>query len=145
MILMIIFLIGIGVGFIAQRYAFCIFGSLVELLTLGSLRRLIAVVAAMLVFSLVHFARYRHAAEFPGLIFLVGGLVQGVGYYLASGCPLGLLVRLGEGSKFHLVVFVSFLAGVAFYAGLISGSLSAILEPIGTDRFMTLLDLLHRR
>jgi uncharacterized membrane protein YedE/YeeE len=112
MALAVIFLIGLGVGFIAQRYAFCIFGSLVELVALGSPRRVIAVMAAMLVFGLVHIVGYRHAPESPDLIFLAGGLVQGVGYYLAAGCPLGLLLRIAEGSRFHLVVFVGFVAGL---------------------------------
>lgn len=119
MALAAILFIGLAVGFIAQRYAFCIFGSLVELLTLGSARRLVAVVTAMSVFGLVHIGEYRHTAEHPGLIFLAGGVVQGVGYYLAAGCPLGLLVRIGEGSKFHLIVFVGFVIGIAAYVGLL--------------------------
>ena len=143
MVLMAIFLIGISVGFIAQRYAFCIFGSLVEVLTLGSPRRLIAVVVAMLVFGLVHITGYRRAEEFPGLIFLIGGIIQGVGYYMSSGCPLGLLVRIAEGSKFHLVVFLGFTLGLALYGGLLHGVTKVVLDPISTEKVSTLLDLLR--
>ncbi len=141
MALVAIFFIGLGVGFIAQRYAFCIFGSLVELLTLGSPRRLVAVVTAMLVFSLVHIGGYRRVTEYPGLIFLAGGVVQGVGYYLAAGCPLGLLVRIGEGSKFHLIVFVGFAIGLVAYGGLLHKTIATLLNPISTQKVVTVLDL----
>ncbi len=141
MALAVIFLIGLGVGFTAQRYAFCIFGSLVELLALGSPRRLVAVVTAMLVFGLIHIGEYRHTAEYPGLIFLAGGVVQGVGYYLAAGCPLGLLVRIGEGSKFHLIVFVGFAVGLAAYVGLLHKQIAALLSPLSTQKVITVLDL----
>jgi uncharacterized membrane protein YedE/YeeE len=141
MALVAIFLIGLGVGFIAQRYAFCIFGSLVELLTLGSLRRLVAVVTAMIVFGLVHIGEYRHTTEYPGMIFLAGGVVQGMGYYLAAGCPLGLLVRIGEGSKFHLIVFVGFAVGLAAYVGLLHKPITTLLSPFSTQKVITVLDL----
>ncbi len=143
MALAAIFLIGLGVGFTAQRYAFCIFGSLVELLALGSPRRLVAVVTAMLVFSLVHIGGYEHETEFPGLIFLLGGVVQGIGYYLSVGCPLGLLVRIGEGSKFHLVVFFGFAFGLIAYAGLLHKPITALLDPVSTQNVVTVLDLLR--
>jgi len=141
MTLIAIFMIGLSVGVVAQRYGFCIFGSLVELLTLGSPRRLFGVFAAMAVFSSVHVLGYRHAVEDPGAMFFVGGLIQGIGYYLAVGCPLGLLVRIGEGSKSHMIVFLGFAAGLAVYVGLLHGPVSAALEPFSTSRAETLLDL----
>jgi len=143
MLLVVIFVIGVSVGFISQRYAFCIFGSLVELLTLGSARRLAGVGAAMLVFGLVHIVGYRHTVEFPGLIFLVGGLVQGVGYYLAAGCPLGLLVRIGEGSKFHLVVFAGFVVGITLYVALLHKPMTALLSFVSIQKAVTVLDILR--
>ena len=141
MALVVIFLIGLAVGFIAQRYAFCIFGSLVELLALGSPQRLIGVLAAVLVFSFVHIRGYQHTVEFPGLIFLAGGIVQGIGYYLAVGCPLGLLVRIGEGSKFHLVVFLGFAVGLIAYVGLLHEPVASLLSPVSTQKVITVLDL----
>ncbi len=54
MILTAIFIIGVGVGLIAQRYGFCIFGALVELFALGRCRRLVGVLVAVGVFALVH-------------------------------------------------------------------------------------------
>ena len=138
-----IFIVGVAIGYLARRYSFCIFGSIVELLTLGSGHRIAAVVSAMLVFGLVQMGSYQHGPEYPGLMYFAGGVVQGVGYYLAVGCPLSLLVRIGEGSKFHLLVFVSFVAGVTFYVGVLDGPVSSLLGPIRTDRAVTLLDLLR--
>ncbi len=75
MMLLVIFVIGLAVGYVARRYGFCIFGSILELLTLRSGRRMVAVLAAMLVFGLVQGGSYQHAVEYPGLKFLVGGLL----------------------------------------------------------------------
>jgi hypothetical protein len=91
MALSIIFVIGLAVGYVARRYGFCIFGVLVELLTLGSGKRILAVLSAMLVFGLVQFGSYEHGVEHAGLKYLAGGLLQGIGYYLAMGCPLSLI------------------------------------------------------
>jgi len=143
MLLLITFIIGLAVGYIAQRCGFCIFGSILELLTLCSGRRIIAVLSAVLVFGLVQWGSYKHGAEYPGLIYLVGGLTQGIGYYLAMGCPLSMLVRIGEGSKFHLVVFVTFIVGVSFYVGNLEKLISPVLSSIGTRRAVTMLDLLY--
>ncbi len=144
MALSIIFVVGLGVGYVSRRYGFCIFGSLVELLTLGSGRRIAAVATAMLVFGLVQFGSYEHGVEHAGLKYLVGGLLQGVGYYLAIGCPLSLIVRIGEGSKFHMVVFVSFALGVALYVGLLDGLVANTLARVSFSQSVTILDLLGR-
>ncbi len=144
MALSIIFVIGLGVGYVSRRYGFCIFGALLELLTLGSGRRIVAVLGAMFVFGLVQFGSYEHGVEHAGLKYLVGGLIQGVGYYLAIGCPLSLIVRIGEGSKFHLAVFVSFVLGVALYVGLLDGLTSRTLGRASFSQAVTLSDLFAR-
>ncbi len=144
MALSFIFVIGLGVGYVARRYAFCIFGALVELLTLGSGKRIVAVLGAMLVFGLVQFGSYEHGVEHAGMKYLAGGLLQGVGYYLAIGCPLSLIVRIGEGSKFHMAVFVSFVLGVALYVGLLDGVVGSTLARVSFSQSVTILDLLGR-
>jgi len=141
MVLSIIFVIGFGVGYVSRRYSFCIFGALVESLTLGSAKRILAVLSAMLVFGLVQFGAYEHGVEHAGLKYLAGGLLQGVGYYLAIGCPLSLIVRVGEGSKFHMIVFVSFVAGVGLYVGLFEGLVSRTIGVVSFTKAETLLDL----
>ncbi len=141
MALSIIFVVGLGVGYVSRRYGFCIFGALVELLTLGSGKRIVAVLGAMLVFGLVQFGSYQHGVEHAGLKYLVGGMIQGVGYYLAVGCPLSLIVRIGEGSKFHMVVFVSFVVGVALYVGLLESLVSRTLGAVSFTKAVALFDL----
>lgn len=141
MALSIIFIIGLGVGYVSRRYGFCIFGALVEWLTLGSGKRIAAVLSAMLVFGLVQFGTYEHGVEHAGLQYLLGGLIQGVAYYLAIGCPLGLIVRIGEGSKFHSVVFASFVVGVALYVGLLESLVSRTLGSVSFTKAVTLVDL----
>lgn len=141
MALMFIFVIGLSVGYIARRYAFCIFGAFFELLALGTPNRIIGVVGAMLVFGLAQCGVYEHELEYAGPKHLVGGLLQGVGYFLAIGCPLGMLVRVGEGSKFHLMVFGGFLLGVALYAGLLDRSVSFVLDPLEFRSAITLPEL----
>lgn len=141
MALSIIFVIGLGVGYVSRRHGFCIFGALVELLTLGSGKRIVAVLGAMLVFGFVQFGSYEHGAEQAGLKYLVGGLIQGVAYYLAIGCPLSLIVRIGEGSKFHMAVFASFVLGVALYLGLLEGLVSKTLARVSFTKAVTIVDL----
>ena len=109
MAFVLIFVIGLTVGYVARRYAFCIFAAILELFALGSPKRIVAVVSAMLVFGFVQFGEYEHGVEYAGPKYLVGGLLQGVGYYLAIGCPLGMLVRLGERSKLHILVLGGYL------------------------------------
>jgi uncharacterized membrane protein YedE/YeeE len=104
-------------GFVAQRYGFCIVGALLEALVLRKPRQILGVAAAMLVFGLVHLRGYQHGAD-AGAWSLAGGLLQGVGYYLASGCTLSLLLHLGEGSKFHAIALAGFIVGMAAYVGL---------------------------
>jgi len=140
--LLVILPIGIAVGYIAHRYGFCIFGSIVEALTLGSGRRLLSVFSAMFVFGLVaRLAAFQPDVELAGIRHGLGGLLQGMGYYLAVGCPLSLLVRLGEGSKTHGVVFVAFIAGVALYVGLLQGVLESTFSTLTLTTAVTLGDL----
>jgi len=141
MALSIVFVIGLAVGYVSRRYGFCIFGALVELLTLGSGKRIVTVLSAMLVFGLVRFGSYEHSLEHAGLKHFVGGVLQGVGYYLAVGCPLSLIVRIGEGSKFHLAVFASFVLGVGLYVGLLEDLVSRTIGFMSLSEVVTLTDL----
>ncbi len=100
-----VFVVSLARGVLVQRSRFCVFG-------------------------LVNLVGYRHGAEYPGALFLVGGAVQAVGYALGRGCPLTLLVRLGEGSRFHLAVFAGFLVGVGLYTGLLARPVEALLGPL---------------
>ena len=128
-------------GFLAQRFSFCLFGSIIELFSLGSVRRVAGVLAAMLVFALVHLWGYRSSPEYAGLPYLLGGFVQGAGYVLAFGCPLGLLVRIGEASKFHMIVFIGFIIGIGIYSLLFAAIVDEFMEPLSYRGAITLLDI----
>ena len=99
------------------------------------------VLAAMLVFSLVHLRGYKSASEYAGLPYLLGGFIQGVGYVLALGCPLGLLVRTGEGSKFHMVVFIFFMIGIGIYSLVFQGIVHRFLGPFSYKGAINLFDI----
>ncbi len=114
MLLTILF-IGVLLGIIAHRTNFCIMGAFLDFFTSGSTIRLKAVLAAIFVFMLIFLFGVDYPMEYAGLKHVIGGLIQGVGYTLAAGCPLALLVRLGEGSKYHTVVLISFLIGLIFF------------------------------
>lgn len=125
-----VFVVGVVVGVIVQRSRFCVFGAMTDWFGQGRPERVVMVIAAVAVFGLVNLVGYRHGDEYPGALFLVGGVVQAVGYALGRGCPLTLLVRLGEGSRFHLAVFAGFLVGVGLYTGLLARPVEALLGPL---------------
>jgi hypothetical protein len=139
--LLFIFIIGIVVGFLSQRFAFCLFGSIIEFFSLGSTRRIVGVLAAMIAFSFIHIWGYKSAPEYAGLPYLLGGFIQGIGYVLALGCPLGLLVRTGEGNKFHMVVFIFFIIGIGIYSSVFQGMIHRFLGPFSYGGAITLFDI----
>ncbi|GAB4286781.1 MAG: hypothetical protein Kow0092_40130 [Deferrisomatales bacterium] len=118
-------------GVIVQRSRFCVFGAMIDRFGQGRSKRALMVLAAVAVFGLVNLVGDRHRAEYPGALFLAGGVVQAVGYALGRGCPPTLPVRLGEGSRLHLAVFVGLLAGVGLYTGFFARSVEAFLGPCG--------------
>lgn len=119
----IIFLIGITLGIVARRTSFGILGALNDLLTLKFSPRLTAILVAISIFGLINFWGYQGSrcadvgwGEFLGLHSLLGGFIQGLGYVLARGCPLSLMVKLGEGSRYHMIVLGAFVVGLSSYA-----------------------------
>ncbi len=143
MILGSVFVVGLVLGMIVQPSRFCVFGAMTDWFGQRRSERALMVLAAVAVFGLVNLAGYRHGVEYPGALFLAGGVVQAVGYALGRGCPLTLLVRLGEGSRFHLAVFVGFLAGVGLYTGLLARPVEAVLGPLAWTGAQTLGALLR--
>lgn len=119
----IIFLIGVTLGIVVRKTSFGILGALNDLLRLKFSPRLAAVLVAIFIFGLINFWGYQGSGcadvgwgEFLGVHSLLGGFVQGLGYVLARGCPLSLIVKLGEGSKYHLIVLAAFIVGLSSYA-----------------------------
>lgn len=140
--------IGFGIGFIAQRGNFCIVGSFVEYFSGGMTRRLKGLVAAMSVFALVHFWGFDTTGgcpnigwgEYMGLHNLIGGFAQGIGYIIGAACPLSLLVRIGEGSRFHVIVAIGFIIGVGIYACFLQ-NIYTVLSPYIYKEAATLMEL----
>lgn len=146
----VLLLIGVALGVIAQRTRFCVFGALVEWFMGAGRRRLIGVLAAASVFAMIHLWGFQGNppcagswGEYAGLHSFIGGFVQGIGYVLIAGCPLSLCVRMGQGSKYHLVAGIGFAAGVAAFAH-VSGSVLRLFEPFIYTGAFSLLDLFHR-
>jgi uncharacterized membrane protein YedE/YeeE len=108
-----IFLIGVTIGAIVHYTGFCVFGAIAEWFGARSTKRLMGVVTAILVFGLVHLWGFKGNIPcggiwkgYAGLHSFLGGFIQGIGYVLIAGCPLALLVRVGQGSKSHIVALV---------------------------------------
>jgi peroxiredoxin/uncharacterized membrane protein YedE/YeeE len=116
------FLIGLAIGVIVHYTGFGVFGPIAKCLEARSIRPLIAVATAILVFGLVHFWGFQGNLPcggiwkgYAGLHSLLGGFIQGVGYVLIAGCPLTLLIRVGQGSKSHIIAVVFFALGVSLF------------------------------
>lgn len=114
--LWLILSLGIILGVIANRTGFCVTGAFTDYFVLGRTDRLKGLLAAMMVFGLVWTIGADHPNEYAGVRHLLGGLIQGIGFVLAAGCPLGLLLRVGEGSKSHFLVVVAFLLGAGIFS-----------------------------
>ncbi len=137
-----IFIIGIAIGMVAQKYNFCLKGAFADLVTSGSTVRLASVGMAILVFSLAWLATdVTLPTEYPGARHFIGGVIQGVGYILAAGCPLALLVRTGQGSKFHFTVIPAFLLGAAIFSALKGTLLPLLLSSFQYQSAVSLVDL----
>ena len=101
----------------------------------------IAVGAAVAIFAFVWFAAdVTLPQEYPGARHFIGGVIQGIGYILAAGCPLALLVRTGQGSKFHFAVIPAFLIGAALF-GALKGPVLSLLSLLQYAGAVSLLDL----
>lgn len=129
------FLIGITIGVTVHYTDFCVFGPIVEWFGIRSTRRLMGVIAAILVFAFIHLWGFQGNIScggiwrgYAGLHSFLGGFIQGIGYVLIMGCPLALLVRVGQGSKFHIIAVVFFALGVSLF-GHFKQSIVSLLSP----------------
>ena len=116
------FLIGVAIGIIVHYTRFCVFGAIAEWFGAHSTKRLIGVVGAILVFGFIHFWGFQGNIPcggiwkgYAGLHSILGGFIQGIGYALIVGCPLALLVRVGQGSKSHIIALIFFALGVSLF------------------------------
>jgi len=102
---------------IINKSRFCTMGALSDLFTFGSTNRLnmylIAVSTAIIgtqiliylkLFNIEHSPYYM--AQIPWFSHLLGGVLFGIGMFLASGCPTQQCVNLGNGNLKSLIVII---------------------------------------
>lgn len=120
--LMISLVVGLGIGFLAQRSRFCTMGALRDLILFGQthllsgvLSLLICAWAANLVLGQFHIgfagqpvAHTQHVWNFLGMA------LAGLAFALAGGCPGRQLFLAGEGDTDASVFVLGMIAGAAF-------------------------------
>ena len=117
------FLFGIGFGFFVQRAGLCFAHGLGEIF-MGKGKRIVRYF--LLIFAITGTGFLLSGALSPslglkpvgeirgyGFYNIVSGMIFGAGIALNGGCILGTLRQMGEGNLTFLVVFVSFIPGMA--------------------------------
>ena len=118
-------LLGMAAGGIMQRSDFCMTAAFRDFYLFRSVTMLAAllilVTASAVLFELVRlltgaesFALVAYGV--PTLVTLLGGTLFGVGMVLAGGCVVGILYRLGAGSRLSLWGLFGLIGGSALYA-----------------------------
>lgn len=111
------FLFGIVFGIIVQRMSFCISTDLAQAFV-GNYRRILTWFAVIFIITAFGFQLLgpKAVGQLRGFGFynLVAGIIFGIGIIMAGGCVIGTLRRMGEGFIHAWIVFVSWLAGMAF-------------------------------
>ncbi len=117
--------VGIAAGWIMHRADFCAVAALRDSFMFGD-TGMFRAQALLVATSLVIFEALRlsgiqsySATPFYGLpswTNVIGGVLFGFGMVLAGGCVVGVLYRLGSGSRLALMSLVGLLCGSAVYA-----------------------------
>ena len=119
------FAVGAAAGFLMHRSGFCLVCPFRNFFlfrdALPARNLLLAVVSSMVLFEaarrlgLLPFYPFPMLG-FPSVSHLIGGGVFGVGMFLAGGCAVGVLYRMGAGNLVAGTAFLGLLAGSAAYA-----------------------------
>jgi hypothetical protein len=120
--LLISLIIGLAVGFVAQRSRFCTMGALRDLILFRQLHLFsgfMALLAAAFVTNLVLGQFHpgfvnQPVAHTQGLWNFSGMLVAGLAFALAGGCPGRQLFMAGEGDGDAAIFVIGMVAGAAF-------------------------------
>ena len=120
--LIISLMVGLGVGFVAQRSRFCTMGALRDLILFrqihlfsGFIALLAAAFITNLIFGQFHpgFAN-QPVAHTQGFWNFSGMVVAGLAFALAGGCPGRQLFMAGEGDGDAAIFVIGMVAGAAF-------------------------------
>ncbi|MEW6536784.1 MAG: YeeE/YedE thiosulfate transporter family protein [Candidatus Auribacterota bacterium] len=117
------FLFGIGFGFFVQKAGICFAHGLGEIY-MGKGKRILRIFLVIFIISTLGFYLSKFIAPELGLkpigqlrgygfYNIISGMIFGAGILLNGGCILGTLRQMGEGNLLFLVVFLSFIPGMA--------------------------------
>jgi uncharacterized membrane protein YedE/YeeE len=116
-------LFGIGFGYFVQRAGLCFAHGLGEIF-MGRGKRIVSLFLVIFVITSLGFLLsglvspslgLKPVGQVRGYGFynLLAGILFGAGIFLNGGCILGTLRQIGEGNMLFLVVFLSFIPGMA--------------------------------
>jgi len=110
------FFFGVVFGIIIQRMSFCLATDLSQAFA-GAYRRILIILLTIFVISGTgfHILGPTPVGQLRGygLYNILAGIFFGVGIVLSGGCVLGTLRRIGEGFIHSIIVFISWLGGMA--------------------------------
>jgi len=114
---------GLAFGYILQRSRFCFVAALRDPALTGSTAVtrgvLVALALTTIGFTAVKYFYHVNGQTIPGQNYIqsigmntvVGGTIFGIGMVIAGGCASGMLMRIGEGFKIHLITLSGFFIG----------------------------------
>ena len=116
-------LFGVGFGYFVQRAGLCFAHGLGEIF-MGKGKRIVSLFLVIFVITSLGFLLsglvspslgLKPVGQVRGYGFynLLAGMLFGAGIFLNGGCILGTLRQIGEGNMLFLVVFLSFIPGMA--------------------------------
>ncbi len=117
------FLFGVGFGYFVQRAGLCFAHGLGEIF-MGMGKRITRMFLVIFIITSAGFLLSGYISPDLGLkpigqlrgygfYNLVSGMLFGAGIFLNGGCILGTLRQMGEGNMLFLIVFLSFIPGMA--------------------------------
>ena len=129
------FLFGIGFGYFVQRAGLCFAHGLGEIF-MGKGKRICRLFSVIFIITAIGFLVSGYISPRLGLkpigqirgsgfYNLLSGVFFGAGILLNGGCILGTMRQIGEGNMTFLVVFVSFIPGMALVVYVIDPLLSS--------------------
>lgn len=122
----IVWTIGILIGFTMQRSRFCFAASFRDPIMVGTTSLFRAVIIGLMIstigFSIFQYITVSNTLEYsiskiPGQISpvgfhtIIGAIIFGIGMVIAGGCASGTLIRIGEGYMMQVIVLIGFIIG----------------------------------
>ncbi|MBU0503861.1 MAG: YeeE/YedE thiosulfate transporter family protein [Candidatus Omnitrophota bacterium] len=115
-LLLVGFIFGVGFGFFVQRAGICFSQGLASIMA-GRAKRIMTIFFIIFIITTIgfYFGGFKPVGQLRGYGFfnVLSGIIFGIGISLAGGCILGTLRQIGEGNLFYLIVFLSFIPGMA--------------------------------